>query len=152
MERILEAMPRASWVGIYWLEDDELALGPYVGAATDHTRIRVGQGVCGTAVLEDEDQAVEDVREIENYLACSATVRSEAVVLIRTMGEVVGVLDLDSAQVGAFGHVEVCILRAVADSFGGLLAAARQAAPAEQAKREAQEGDPPAEREPPADG
>ena len=128
VERIREAMPRASWAGIYWLEGDELVLGPYVGAETEHRRIPVGRGVCGTAVATDEDQVVEDVRSLENYLACSVAVRSEVVVLIRTMGEVVGVLDLDGEQVGAFGQVEACILRAVADSFGGLLAAARQEA------------------------
>src|SRR5687767_8118178 len=83
-----EQLPQASWVGIYWLEGDELVLGPYVGPPTDHTRIPVGKGVCGTAVAQDRDQVVPDVREVENYLACSATTRSELVVLIRCMGKV----------------------------------------------------------------
>ena len=44
------------WVGVYWLEGDMLVLGPYVGAATEHDRIAVGQGVCGTAVADREDE------------------------------------------------------------------------------------------------
>jgi L-methionine (R)-S-oxide reductase len=122
-----EAFPKASWVGIYWLRGRELVLGPYVGPPTEHTRIPVGTGVCGTAAATGQDQLVADVREVENYLACSPAVRSEVVVLIRAMGQVVGQIDLDSEQVGAFDAVDHCILRAAADSFGGLLGAASSA-------------------------
>ena len=114
-------MPQASWVGIYWLEGSELQLGPFVGPPTEHTRIPVGTGVCGTAVATDEDVVVEDVRELDNYLACSATVRSEIVVLIRAHGEVIGQFDLDAESVGAFSDNDLCVLRAAADGFGGLL-------------------------------
>lgn len=116
------AFPQASWAGIYWLQGRELVLGPYVGPATEHERIPAGQGVCGTAIAEDEDQLVEDVRKRSNYLACSASVRSEIVVLIRSAGRVIGQLDLDSEQVGGFSSDDHCVLKAVADSFGGLLA------------------------------
>lgn len=116
------AFPQASWAGIYWLQGRELVLGPSVGPATEHERIPVGQGVCGTAIVEDEDQLVEDVRKRSNYLACSASVRSEIVVLIRSAGRVIGQLDLDSEQVGGFSSNDHCVLRAVAGSFGGLLA------------------------------
>jgi len=116
------AFPQASWVGIYWLQGRELVLGPYVGPATEHKRIPVGQGVCGTAIAEDEDQRVDDVRKRPNYLACSASVRSEIVVLIRSAGRVIGQFDLDSEQVGGFSDDDHCVLRAVAASLGGLLA------------------------------
>ena len=37
-----------SWVGIYFVEESDLVLGPWRGpAATEHVRIPVGQGVCG---------------------------------------------------------------------------------------------------------
>jgi L-methionine (R)-S-oxide reductase len=117
-----DAFPQASWVGIYWLQGQELVLGPYLGPPTEHDRIPIGVGVCGTAVAEDEDQVVDDVRKRANYLACSSTVRSEIVVLIRAGGRVVGQLDLDSEKVGGFSGDDHCVLKAVADSFGGLLA------------------------------
>ncbi len=118
---IREAMPQASWVGIYWLEDGALVLGPYEGQPTEHTRIEIGQGVCGTAVAEDEDVVIEDVRAVDNYLACSPTVRSELVVLIRAHGAVIGQFDLDAESVGAFSDDDRCVLRAAADGFGGLI-------------------------------
>src|SRR5580698_2678279 len=65
------------WVGIYWLKQGGLVLGPYIGAATEHTHIEIGQGVCGTAVAEGRNQVVRDVRQIANYLACSLKTRAE---------------------------------------------------------------------------
>jgi L-methionine (R)-S-oxide reductase len=116
-----EVLPQASWVGVYWLEGQELVLGPYVGAATEHTRIPVGQGVCGTAVQDDQDQLVHDVRKVSNYLACSPDVRSELVVLIRCMGRVVGQIDMDSDQLSGFAPDDHCTVKAAADGFAGLL-------------------------------
>jgi GAF domain-containing protein len=117
-----EGLAHCSWAGVYWLEGEELVLGPFVGAPTEHRRIPVGRGVCGTAVSEDRDQVVEDVRQVTNYLACSAAVRSEMVVLIRCMGRVVGQIDLDSEDLGAFGPEDLCVVRAAADGLAGLLA------------------------------
>jgi GAF domain-containing protein len=125
-----EAYPQATWAGIYWLQGQELLLGPYLGPPTEHTRIPVGTGVCGTAIAEDADQVVADVRERANYLSCSPTVRSEIVTLIRSRGQVVGQIDMDSEQVGGFSGDDACVLKAVADSFGGLLASIPGSAPA----------------------
>jgi len=120
VEALARALPQATWTGIYWLEGAMLQLGPFVGPPTDHTRIPVGQGVCGTAVAEDTDQVVEDVRKRANYLACSVGVRSELVVLIRSGDRVIGQFDLDAHDVGAFGNDDHRLVRAVADAFGGL--------------------------------
>lgn len=117
-----QAFAQASWVGIYWLAGQELLLGPYLGPPTEHDRIPVGVGLCGTAVSQDADQLVPDVRALSNYLACSPTVRSEIVVLIRARGQVVGQIDMDSEQVGGFTGDDACVIKAVADSLGGLLA------------------------------
>ena len=114
-------LPAASWVGIYWLQGSSLHLGPFVGPETEHTEIPVGRGVCGTAVAEDRDQVVEDVSTLDNYLSCAAGVRSEIVVLIRSAGRVLGQIDVDSEEVGAFGESEHCVLRTLADAFGALI-------------------------------
>ena len=71
---------------------------------------RDGDGVCGTAVSEDRNQIVDDVREVENYLACSIHTRSELVVLIRDSGEIVGEFDIDSDTVGAFSAEDESLL------------------------------------------
>lgn len=122
VEAIEAASERYDWVGIYLLEGDDLVLHNYVGEPTDHTRIAVGKGVCGTAVAEDRDINVPDVRELDNYIACSLDTRSEVVVLIREpeTGTILGQLDLDSDREAAFDEADERELKVVADWLGAL--------------------------------
>ncbi|WP_038473385.1 GAF domain-containing protein [Fimbriimonas ginsengisoli] len=110
----LADLPGYNWSGVYRLEGDTLVLDEYVGAETDHTRIPVGRGVCGTAVAENKNQVVTDVRELSNYLACSAVTRSEIVVLIRDGERVLGQIDVDGHEVGAFDATDESFLERVA--------------------------------------
>jgi len=112
---LLDELPAYDWSGIYRLEGDMLHLDEYVGAETDHTEIPVGRGVCGTAVAEDRNQVIEDVRELSNYLACSMSTRSEIVVLIRGHEGVLGQIDIDSHQVGAFDDSDEMLLGRMAE-------------------------------------
>ena len=116
VRRVHEAHPSWDWSGIYLLAGDVLVLGPRTAPA-DHSRIGVGEGVCGTAVSEDRNQIVEDVREVENYLACSIHTRSELVVLIRDDDKIVGEFDIDSDTVGAFSKDDESLL----DEMGALI-------------------------------
>jgi GAF domain-containing protein len=115
---LLDALPAYNWSGIYRLEGDTLVLDEYVGAATDHTRIPVGRGVCGTAVAENRNQVIEDVRTLDNYLACSVQTRSEIVVLIRDeAGTILGQIDIDGHQVGAFDASDEALLKRMAEEL-----------------------------------
>lgn len=104
------------WVGIYLLKGDKLHLGPYVGPQTDHDVIPIGRGVCGTAVAENKNQIVDDVRHLSNYLACNLDTRSEIVVLIRDdrTGAILGQIDVDGTKVQSFGKEEEEFLTQVA--------------------------------------
>ena len=121
VRRIHEAHPSWDWSGIYLLAGDVLVLGPRTAPA-DHSRIGIGEGVCGTAVSEDRNQVVEDVREVENYLACSLHTRSELVVLIRHGGNIVGQFDIDSDTVGAFTHEDEVLLEEMGALISGRVA------------------------------
>ena len=122
-----DAHPSWDWSGIYVMKGGVLVLGPKTAPA-DHDRIGVGEGVCGTAVSENRNQVVEDVREVENYLACSIHTRSEIVVLIRHEGEIVGEFDIDSDTVGAFTGDDEALLEELAEVVAPRVAAlARQA-------------------------
>ncbi len=116
MQHLHDRLLHYHWVGIYWLEGDTLVLGPYVGPPTEHGRIPVGRGVCGTAVAENANQIVYDVRERANYLACNLETRSEIVVLIRDprTGAIVGQIDVDGTEVGAFDESDEAFLEAIA--------------------------------------
>ena len=90
-----EYLDDINWVGFYLLRDGELRLGPFQGK-TACVRIKVGRGVCGTAVSENKTQLVPDVHQFPGHIACDSASNSEIVVPIRVDGEVVGVLDIDS--------------------------------------------------------
>jgi GAF domain-containing protein len=104
-----------SWVGIYFVEGEELVLGPWKGPqATEHVRIPVGQGVCGAAAASGVTEVVDDVNADDRYLACFASTRSEIVVPIAYEGRVVGEIDIDSDQPAAFGADDRDFLERVA--------------------------------------
>lgn len=105
----------------YMLHGDELLLEAHAGRDTDHTRIPVGAGVCGTAVARKQDQNVPDVRAVGNYLACNLYTRSELVVLIRRGDQILGQIDIDSDVLNGFGEREHADVRAVADALAVLL-------------------------------
>ena len=125
---IAESDPRFDWVGIYLLkaEKEELWLHNYVGTPTEHAKIAVGEGICGTAIAERTNQNVPDVTEVANYLVCSPTVQSEMVVLIRAGEDIFGQFDLDSDEEGAFSTDDVEAVQAVADKLAEQLAAERR--------------------------
>lgn len=114
--RLLDTLPDYNWSGIYKLMGETLILDEYVGAATDHTKIDVGVGVCGTAVAENKNQVIDDVRQVANYLSCSIQTRSEIVVLIRNRrGEILGQIDIDGHKVNAFDKTDEDMLERIAE-------------------------------------
>jgi GAF domain-containing protein len=120
-ERIRASGPPYTSVYLYMLHGDELVLEAYAGRETDHLRIPVGRGVCGTAVASGKDQNVPDVRAVENYLACNAWTRSELVVLIRRGSLILGQIDIDSDVPDPFTPEEESAVRQVADALAILL-------------------------------
>jgi GAF domain-containing protein len=89
------------WVGFYLVREDELVVGPFQGPVAC-TRIRKGRGVCGTSWSEAKTLIVPDVEAFPGHIACSSLSRSEIVVPVRSRGTIVGVLDVDSAELNAF--------------------------------------------------
>ncbi|NAY92140.1 GAF domain-containing protein [Muricauda sp. JGD-17] len=86
------------WVGFYFKNGDkeELILGPYAGAPTDHTVIPFGKGICGQVAVSNKNFVVPDVAAQDNYIACSINVKSEIVVPLFVNGKNVGQIDIDS--------------------------------------------------------
>ena len=120
-EKIQAAGAPYTSVYLYMLHGDDLVLEAFAGRETEHTRIPVGQGVCGTAVATGEDQNVGDVRSIGNYLACNIWTRSELVVLIRRGPTILGQIDIDSDVPDPFTPEEQAEVQAVAEALAVLL-------------------------------
>lgn len=128
VKTIAKADKKYNWVGVYLLNPEEnvLWLHNYVGESTEHAKIPVGEGVCGTAVAEKQNQNVPDVTEIENYLACSPRTKSELVVLIRAGDEILGQIDIDSHTKAAFTPEDEEVIGMVADKLAEVLIAERE--------------------------
>ena len=120
-DRIRAWGPPYTSVYAYMLQGNELQLEAHAGRDTDHTRIPVGTGVCGTAVATKQDQNVSDVNAIGNYLACNTFTKSELVVLIRRGDMILGQLDIDSDVPDGFGEREYADVKEVADALAVLL-------------------------------
>ncbi len=102
------------WTGFYRVLEGMLVLGPFQGPLAC-TRIKLGKGVCGTAWKEGKTQVVPDVDLFPGHIACSSASRSEIVVPIYHDGEVVGVLDIDSADLNTFDDVDAKWLEKVVE-------------------------------------
>ena len=93
------------WVGFYLVKEDELVLGPFQGPVAC-TRIKKGKGVCGSSWAEAKTLVVPDVDKFPGHIACSSLSKSEIVVPIIRNGEVIAVLDVDSADYNTYDETD----------------------------------------------
>ncbi|MDF2152134.1 GAF domain-containing protein [Vibrio sp. CAU 1672] len=94
-----------NWAGFYLTQGEELVLGPFQGKPAC-VRIPIGRGVCGTAAQTNTVQRVYDVHRFEGHIACDAASNSEIVIPFSINGQVAGVLDIDSPQIGRFNEID----------------------------------------------
>ncbi len=114
-------VPSYTWVGIYAVEGKDLVLDAWSGpAATEHTRIPIGKGVCGFAAKAGKTEIVSDVSKDPRYLQCFLSTKSEIVVPISNQGEVIGEIDIDGDQLDAFSSLDREFLEAVARKASSL--------------------------------
>ncbi len=120
-------LPWHSWVGIYLVEGDDLVLDAWRGPeATEHTRIPIGYGLCGYAAKHAESIVVDDVSKDDRYLQCFGYTKSEVVVPIMHDGEVLGEIDVDGTEIGAFDDDDRVLLEEVAGRLGERLIASKK--------------------------
>lgn len=107
------------WVGFYLVKpgtknpsESELVLGPFQGPVAC-TRIKKGRGVCGTAWQKAETLIVADVEKFPGHIACSSLSRSEIVLPLIKNGEVIGVLDVDSAALNEYDETDKLFLEEI---------------------------------------
>ncbi|GAA3647845.1 GAF domain-containing protein [Flavivirga jejuensis] len=112
-----------NWVGFYFRNGtkEELHLGPYVGAPTDHTVIPFGKGICGQVAVSNKNFIVPDVAAQDNYIACSITVKAEIVIPIFVNGENIGQIDIDSNTPDPFTQADERFLEFVCSQVATLL-------------------------------
>src|SRR2546426_1102132 len=90
-------------------------------SATLHTRIPVGQGICGAAVTEKATIVVPDVNDDPRYLQCFINTRAEIVVPILRDGAAIAEIDIDSDQANSFTPTDKDFLEWVATELVRIL-------------------------------
>ena len=98
---INERFDRLNWAGFYVMKEGKLVLSSFQGKVAC-VEIKIGRGVCGTAVERDETLVVDDVHKFPTHIACDSASNSEIVIPIHLGGEVFGVLDIDSPEFSRF--------------------------------------------------
>ncbi|MFD2551942.1 GAF domain-containing protein [Bizionia sediminis] len=113
-----------NWVGFYFKngDKDELKLGPYVGAPTDHTIIPFGKGICGQVAVSNKNFVVPDVSAQDNYIACSIHVKAEIVIPIFVNNQNIGQIDIDSNTADPFTQADETFLEFVCQNVATMLA------------------------------
>lgn len=116
VEFLYENFAKYSWLGIYFVEGDNLTLGPWKGKQpTEHKTIPVGKGICGSAAQTGKTEIVSDVSKDNRYLACFVSTRSEIVIPIKKNGRIVGEIDIDSDIPNAFDSKDAVFLEKIAN-------------------------------------
>ena len=113
---LYEEFDNYSWVGIYIVKENDLILGPWRGEqATEHVRIPIGKGICGSAAMSGKTEVVPDVNADKRYLSCFVSTKSEIVVTIKKGKKIFGEIDIDSDQKNAFTKNDKVFLEKIAD-------------------------------------
>jgi len=98
---------------------------PELASRACATTLRLREGLNGRALQTRQVVLVDDVRGSPDYIEFIPGTRSELIVPIIRSGQVIGNIDLQSPQVGAFRQVDLSLLSALADQAGVALENAR---------------------------
>ena len=105
------------WVGFYLVKNNELVLGPFQGPVAC-TRIQKGRGVCGASWVQASTLIVPDVNKFPGHIACNSLSKSEIVIPVIKDGEVVAILDVDSADYNFFNDTDKHYLEMITTLIG----------------------------------
>ena len=101
---IFNVVEDLNWAGFYLVREDELVLGPFQGLPAC-TRL-ADEGVCVSAWKNKKIMRIENVHDFKGHVACDSESNSELVLPILVKDELIGVLDLDSPNIGRFTELE----------------------------------------------
>jgi len=91
----------------------------------ERMRIKMGHGIVGQVAQNRQAMLVNDVREVENYISANPAVRSELAVPLIVKNRVIGVIDIQSEQVGYFSPEHMRLLTLTASRIGQAIENAR---------------------------
>lgn len=84
-------------------------------------KLRVGEGVTGWVAKTGEPLLVSDVTKDERYVNLDKTVKSELAVPLTIKGETIGVVNVNSDKINAFGSEDLELLSTLADHSASVI-------------------------------
>ena len=100
-----EYLDNINWVGFYFINNNELILGPFQGKVAC-SPIKFGRGVCGTCIKEAKTIVVDDVHKFSGHIACDSASNSEICIPIYNNDKLYGLLDIDSPIFNRFSDLD----------------------------------------------
>ena len=105
------------WVGFYFLEYDQLVLGPFQGTPAC-VFLQKDKGVCAACATQQKTICIPDVHQFPGHVACDPNSQSEIVVpMFDEDDNLRAVLDVDSNELNAFDEIDQTSLEAIADEL-----------------------------------
>ncbi len=132
LERVCDVIARHLYpdhFGVLLLDENAGVLRPhpsYRGLAPDAPQaVPLGEGIASLALSTGQPIVVPDVRREPRYIVATPGMRSEVAVPLRTTERKLGVLNVESPRLNAFGDEDVQLLRALADQIAAALSRAQ---------------------------
>ncbi|MDD2382466.1 MAG: GAF domain-containing protein [Mariniphaga sp.] len=106
------------WTGFYVMENGELTVLMYQGPLACQV-LEKNKGVCWAAYATKQTVIVEDVHLFPGHIACNSKSNSEIVIPVKNrQGTIIGVLDVDSKEKGAFDETDARWLEKILTLIG----------------------------------
>jgi L-methionine (R)-S-oxide reductase len=94
------------WTGFYFLNNGELIVRSYQGPVACQL-LKKDTGVCWAGINQKKTIVVANVHEFPDHIACDSRSQSEIAVPVHNkIGEIVGVLDVDSKELNTFDETD----------------------------------------------
>ncbi len=94
------------WTGFYCLRNEKLIVRTYQGPVAC-MELKKDTGVCWAGINQQKTIVVPDVEQFPGHIACDSRSKSEIVVPLKDkIGNIIGVLDVDSTSLNTFDDID----------------------------------------------
>ncbi len=116
VEVLHDRVDHYTWIGLYFVDEGELVLGPWKGESglPEHTSLPLGEGAIGRSASRRTVEGLPDVATVEGDEACSPRTPAEIDVPVVFEGSTVAVIGIDSDLPDPFGPSDDAFLGRVA--------------------------------------
>ena len=97
-------------------------------------QIPFGEGITGWVAVHQQSQRINDVTQDPRYIQVGSNIRSELAIPLSYRGDLLGVLNVESDQIGAYNENDEELLGTLAGSLAAIISNARLI---EQVRRQA---------------